>query len=49
MTNCHVQKDFRRLTAMLQEMGLQFGTYLWDPRFKGLDDYVWAQKQKQSI
>jgi len=34
---------------MLQEMGLQFGTYLWDPRFKGLDDYVWAQKQKQSI
>ncbi len=49
MTNCHVQKDFRRLTAMLQEMGLQFGTYLWDPRFKGLDDYVWAQRQKQSI
>ena len=46
MTNCHVQKDFRRLTAMLQEMGLQFGTYLWDPRFKGLDDYVWAQKNK---
>ena len=34
MTNCHVQKDFRMLTAMLQEMGLQFGTYLWDPIFK---------------
>ena len=49
MTNCHVQKDFRRLTAMLQEMGFQFGTYLWDPRFKGLDDYVWAQKNKESI
>ena len=46
MTNCHVQKDFRRLTAMLQELGFQFGTYLWDPRFKGLDDYVWAQKNK---
>ena len=46
MTNCHVQKDFRRLTTMLQELGFQFGTYLWDPRFKGLDDYVWAQKNK---
>lgn len=31
---------------MLQELGFQFGTYLWDPRFKGLDDYVWAQKNK---
>jgi DNA primase len=49
MTNCHVQKDFRRLTAMLQEMGFQFGTYLWDPRCKGLDDYVWARKNKKTI
>ena len=49
MTNCHVQKDFRKLAAMLQEMGFQFGTYLWDTRFKGLDDYVWARMNKKTI
>lgn len=40
MSNRFVQKDFRKLAQLLSGMGFQFGTYLWDPRFKGLDDYV---------
>ena len=26
---------------MLSKMGMQYGTYLWDPQYKGLDDYIW--------
>ena len=22
-------------------MNFKFGTYLWDSRYKGLDDYIW--------
>ena len=40
-SNQHVQNGFKSLTALLDEMGFQFGTYLWDPRYKGLDDYIW--------
>lgn len=40
-TNPHVQKGYRQLLLLLDQMGFQFGTYLWDGSFKGLDDYVW--------
>ena len=40
-SNQHVQNGFNCLMALLDEMGFQFGTYLWDPRYKGLDDYIW--------
>ena len=39
--NKHVQNGFNSLMALLDEMDFQFGTYLWDPRYKGLDDYIW--------
>lgn len=39
--NQHVQNGFNSLMALLDEMDFQFGTYLWDPRYKGLDDYIW--------
>lgn len=41
LSNPHVQNGYRSLMALLEEMGFQYGCYLWDPRFKGLDDYVW--------
>lgn len=40
-TNCHVQNGYNSLLAMLDDMGFQYGTYVWDPRYKGLDDYIW--------
>lgn len=44
-TNCYVQNGFNNLLSLLVEMGFRFGSYVWDPRYKGLDDYIWAQKQ----
>lgn len=41
-TNHHVQNGYNSLLQLLGNMGFTFGTYLWDPRYKGLDDYVWA-------
>lgn len=39
--NYHVQNGYNSLLNMIGSMGLRFGTYLWDPRYKGLDDYLW--------
>ncbi len=49
-TNPHVQKGYRQLLLLLDQMGFRFGTYLWDGSFKGLDDYVWefCLKRKRS-
>jgi len=35
-TNYHVQNGYNNLLSLLGNMGFQFGTYLWDPRYKGL-------------
>lgn len=40
-TNQHVQNGYNSLLNMLGEMGFRYGTYLWDPTYKGLDDYIW--------
>ena len=40
-TNYHVQNGFNNLLALLDDMNFKFGTYLWDSRYKGLDDYIW--------
>ena len=40
-TNYHVQNGYNNLLQLLGNMGFRFGTYLWDPRYKGLDDYIW--------
>ena len=46
-TNIHVQNGFNNLLTLLDEMGFRFGTYVWDPRYKGLDDYIWAHNLMQ--
>ena len=41
-TNHHVQNGYNSLLQLLGDMGFTFGTYLWDPCYKGLDDYILA-------
>lgn len=41
LTNHHVQNGYNNLLQLLGDMGFRYGTYLWDPRYKGLDDYIW--------
>ena len=41
LCNKHVQDGYRRLQELLDGMGFRYGTYLWDPTYKGLDDYIW--------
>lgn len=40
-TNHHVQNGYQSLLTLLDTMGFRFGSYLWDPQYKGLDDYIW--------
>lgn len=44
LTNQHVQNGLNSLLNLLDEMGFRFGTYIWDSRYKGLDDYILASK-----
>lgn len=41
LTNPHVQNGYDNLVRLLTEIGFQYGTYIWDPTYNGLDDYVW--------
>ena len=41
LKNPHVRDGYYNLANILAEVGIEYGTYLWDPQFKGLDDYVW--------
>lgn len=40
LKNPHVQNGYRELTRLLRNFGLTYGTFLWNPEFNGLDDYV---------
>ena len=42
LTKPHVGEGQRNLAALLEQRGIPYGTYLWDPRYKGLDDYIWG-------
>lgn len=41
LKNPHVKDGYYNLATLLAEIGIDYGTYLWDPQYKGLDDYVW--------
>ena len=47
LTNFHVQNGFNNLLNVLDDLGFTFGTYLWDSRYKGLDDYIWESLMNQ--
>lgn len=40
-SNPHVQKGYQNLLGLLDRLELSFGSYTWDSRYKGLDDYIW--------
>ena len=41
VSNYHVQAGYSNLHDLLDDLDLAYSTYLWNPRFKGLDDYIW--------
>ena len=52
IVNQHVQNGYHCLLSLLDEMGFCYGTYLWDSRYKGLDDYIWEncmQKERSEM
>jgi len=46
LKNPHVKDGYHNLAALLADVGIEYGTYLWDPQYKGLDDYVWHCRQE---
>ena len=44
-TNPNVQNGYNHLLALLNTLEFRYGTYLWDPRYKGLDDYILAMQK----
>lgn len=46
LRNPHVKDGYHNLAEMLARSGIAYGTYLWDPQYKGLDDYVWHCRQE---
>ena len=49
LKNPHVRDGYYNLANILAEVGIEYGTYLWDPQFKGLDDYVWHCRKEGTI
>jgi len=41
LKNFYVQNGYAELTRKLCALGFRYGTYLWNPDYNGLDDYVW--------
>ena len=49
LKNPHVRDGYYNLANILAEVGIDYGTYLWDPQFKGLDDYVWHCRKQGTL
>ena len=49
LKNPHVRDGYYNLANILAEVGIEYGTYLWDPQFKGLDDYVWNCRKQGTL
>lgn len=47
LKNPHVRDGYYNLANVLADAGMEYGTYLWDPEYKGLDDYVWHCRQEE--
>ena len=49
LKNPHVQDGYHNMAALIAKVDLEYGTYLWDPNYKGLDDYVWHCRQEGTL
>lgn len=43
--NHHVHDAYEKMLKVLDEIGIRYTTYLWDPMYKGLDDYCKYTKE----
>jgi hypothetical protein len=43
LRNFYVQSGYAALTQTLVWLGFRYGTYLWNPDYNGLDDFVWGR------
>ena len=41
LKNWHVEAAYGNLVQLLGRLPLTFGTYLWQPDYNGMDDYIW--------
>ncbi len=44
VVNPHVAQARKKLLELLDEMEIDGSTYIWDGKYKGLDDYIWKRK-----
>ncbi len=44
VVNPNVAQARKKLLALLDEMGIDGTTYIWNGKYKGLDDYIWKCK-----
>jgi len=52
LKNFYIQNGYQTMLQMLDIIGLEFGTYLWNPYCNGLDDFVWnynIHKNKENV
>jgi len=49
LQNPHVQGGYETLTEKLMTLGFRYGTYLWNPDYNGLDDYVWEGCRRTDV
>ena len=49
LKNPHVKDGYINLANLIADVGIDYGTYLWDPQFKGLDDYIWHCRQNGQL
>ena len=49
LKNPHVRDGYHNLAETLARLDIAYGTYLWDPQYKGLDDYVWHCRQESIL
>ncbi len=48
LCNYHVQKGYNSLLYLLDKLEFKFSTYLWNPYYKGLDDYLYHLSKENS-
>lgn len=49
LRNPHVRDGYHNLAATLADANIDYGTFLWDPQYKGLDDYIWHCRQEGEL
>ena len=49
LKNFYVQNGYAELTRKLCALGFRYGTYLWNPDYNGLDDYVWEGCRRAKV